>query len=275
GFLCHLLFPDGAWAWGPGVHAVTALGALRDAGELMPSIAGIITSFPREYMYGSFAADFFIGKSITRRQDHPHHWEGGFGFLRDAANDREAAFAYGFLSHLAADVIAHNFFVPNLLTSPLATPSKGHIYWEVKADRAVGRGYTRVAKEILSMEHQACDDLLNLGKRTSRNGLAAKKHFFTQTVKFFDYYNTARHLLLPDEGYEEKAFTDYIAVMVGLSCRLVKSLLMEPYSAPCIRYDPMGKRNLGIARRRALLSKATGYPGPVKQFTVAEDLLEL
>jgi hypothetical protein len=275
GFLFHLLLPDSAWAWGPGVHAVAALTTLRDAANLLPSIAGVITAFPREYLYGSFAADFFIGKSVSSREVHAHHWEGGFRFLSEAGNESESAFAYGFLSHLAADVIAHNYYVPNLLTSCLATPGKGHLYWEVKADRAVGPGYTRLAREILSMEHSACDELLNLTGGAGRNGLAAKKHLFTQTVKFSDYYNTARHLFFPRGGRSQRAFIDYLAVMVGLSCRLVKSLLTEPDISPCLRYDPMGKVNLSIARRRAFLYRATSYPRPVKQFAVDETLLDL
>ena len=139
----------------------------------------------------------------------------------------------------------------------------------------MGPEYTRLARDILCMEHPACDDLLNLNGRTGRNGLTAKKHLFTQTVKFSDYYNTARHFFFSRAGRDEQAFIDYLAVMVGLSCRLVKNLLTEPDSSPCLRYDPMGKPNLSIARRRALLGWATRFPGPHRPFAVDETLLDL
>ncbi|MBW2343326.1 MAG: hypothetical protein JRF53_04830 [Deltaproteobacteria bacterium] len=70
----QLLWAEGALAWGPAIHTVTALSALDGAGAILPSIAGIITSFPLQYMYGCLAADFFIGKGKNRRAGHPHNW---------------------------------------------------------------------------------------------------------------------------------------------------------------------------------------------------------
>jgi len=275
GFLTHLLLPEAAWAWGPGVHALTALSALKDAAELAPSVAAILRAFPREFLYGAFAADFYIGKSVLARSVHLHHWEGGFRFLREAADEKESAFAHGFLCHLAADVIGHNFYVPNLLISPLATPRKGHIYWEVKADEIIGPGYTRLAREILTMEHQQCDELLCLIGGNGRNGMAAKKNLFTQTVKFSDYLQTARHILTSGRVLHDKAFLDYLSVMVRVSCRVVKDLLVHGDAACCLCYDPMGRKNLGIARRRAILARAAGFGRHSTQFAVDQRLLDL
>jgi hypothetical protein len=275
GFLAHLLLPDGAWAWGPGVHALTALSALKDAGDLPASVAAVIRAFPREFLYGSFAADFYIGKSVLARSVHLHHWEGGFRFLRESADERESAFAHGFLCHLAADVIGHNFYVPNLLISPLATPRKGHIYWEVKADEVIGPGYTRLAREILAMEHQECDELLHIIGGKSRNGMAAKKSLFAQSVKFSDYLQTAHYILSAGRVSHDKAFVDYLSVMVRVSCGLVKDLLIHGAASDSLRYDPMGKKNLGIARRRAIVARASGLGRHSTQFLMDQGLLDL
>ena len=46
------LFNRSAWAWGPGIHTVTALGVLSDLQSILPYIAEAIRAFPREFIYG-------------------------------------------------------------------------------------------------------------------------------------------------------------------------------------------------------------------------------
>ena len=120
----------------------------------MPYIARVITAYPAEYLYGCLAADFFIGKSKRKKASHPHNWEGGFMLLAKAREENEASYAYGFLSHLAADVVAHNIFIPNLMVGCSPWRRKGHLYWEMKADYAAGPVYVKIARDILSMDHR-------------------------------------------------------------------------------------------------------------------------
>ena len=93
GVIFQLTWPENALAWGPGVHTMIGLSSLNEVSLLLPSIARMITSFPLEYLYGSLAADFFIGKSRRKKRGNPHNWEGGFRFLREASDDREASYA--------------------------------------------------------------------------------------------------------------------------------------------------------------------------------------
>ena len=95
----QLVFAKDALAWGPGVHTVIALNLIQDVSLILPSIAGIIASFPSEYLYGCLAADFFVGKSSVAKTASLHNWEGGFRFLEEVSDDQEAAYAYGFLTH--------------------------------------------------------------------------------------------------------------------------------------------------------------------------------
>jgi hypothetical protein len=272
----QLLWAEGALAWGPAIHTVTALSALDGVGAILPSIAGIITSSPLEYIYGCLAADFFIGKGKNRRAGHPHNWEGGFKFLNEAGDDREAAFAYGFLSHLAADVVAHNFFVPNLINSHPAWTRKGHLYWEVKADSLVGSNYIKIARDVLGMDHKGCDELLNLIAGKRRNGIKTKKRIFTQSVKFSDYLYGTHCVLFGGKIVRWQEFQDYLALMAGLSCRLVKDFLSNPDSCPCLSYDPMGRQNLRLVRRRKrIFKRSSGAQRPGRRFTLDKELLKL
>ena len=275
-FTVQLLCAEAALAWGPAIHTVTALSALDGVGMILPSVSGIITSFPLEYMYGSLAADFFIGKGKTGKAGHPHNWEGGFKFLNEAGDDREAAFAYGFLSHLAADIVAHNFFVPNLINSYPAWTRKGHLYWEVKADYLVGPNYIKIARDILSMDHKGCDELLSLIAGKRRNGIKAKKRIFKQSVKYSDYIYTTHSVFFGGKVVRWQEFQEYLALMVGLSCRLVKDFLSNPGSCPCLSYDPMGRQNLRLVRRRKrIFTRSFRTRRPSRRFTLDKELLKL
>jgi hypothetical protein len=139
--IVQLILAEGAWAWGAAVHTVMACRILDEVGQVLPFIARIIQLFPYEYIYGSLAADFFVGKGQKKKDGHSHNWETGFRLLEEASDDREAAYAYGFLSHLAADVVAHNYFVPNLIGWAIFIGSAGQIILSVLITRELQKMY--------------------------------------------------------------------------------------------------------------------------------------
>ncbi len=251
--VAQFISPESVLAWGPGVHTVTALNALSNAETLLPSIAAIITSFPKEFIYGCLSADFFIGKGIGRNSSHPHDWNGGFCFLKGAGNDKEASFSYGFLSHLAADVVAHNFLVPQLIKSHPATGRLRHIYWEMRADYLMEAAYTSIARHILSMDHVACDELLNNMVEKRVPGLGVKKRIFTNSVYFSEYCHLTRELFFTVRPDSINRMNSYLTAMVEFSCRMVRDFLTNPYSSGCLNYSPIGKRDVhGSGRFRTL-----------------------
>lgn len=132
-----LAFPDQALAWGPGVHMVAGNWLLQNLAAFPEAVAGPLASYPGLFLQGCLSADIFIGKGSVAKKGHSHNWESGLALLAKAGSARSRAYAYGYLSHLAADTVAHNVFVPSLL--PLA-PGNGrmtHVYLEMQADRLV------------------------------------------------------------------------------------------------------------------------------------------
>ncbi|HDZ89673.1 MAG: zinc dependent phospholipase C family protein [Deltaproteobacteria bacterium] len=271
--LVQFFDPSKAFAWGPGVHTAMALGSLDSAAFLLPAIARVITSFPLEYIYGSLSADFFIGKGKRQRSKTPHDWEGGFRFLSQAVDERETAYALGFLSHLAADVVAHNFFIPNMLTAYPGRGRMGHLFWEIRADYLIGPDYTRIAKGVLQMDHQVCDDLLKIVAGRRKKGFRAKKRFFAETVRFSGHLHTTHDLFFGGTGGRWRHFHGYLAFMVDLSQNLANHLMKHPESSPCLAQDPMGRRNLLLAKRKSAFSRLRRMPRPVQRFDVDNDLL--
>ncbi len=271
----QLVFSEDVWAWGPAIHTVIACRILDEVSQILPAISRILQLFPLEYLYGSLAADFFVGKGEKKKDGHSHNWETGFRFLGEAKDEREAAYAFGFLSHLSSDVVAHNYFVPSLIHRASTWKRMGHLYWEAKADYFVGPVYMRVARDVLSMEQLGCDDLLKSAVQKSRNGLKARRHLFTQSVKVSDYLCSFQPMFQTNSRYRYRISLQYMAFMINLSYRLVRDFLSHPDSSPCLSYDPIGSQNLGLASRNTILSKLFRVPRPICQFKVDQELLEI
>ena len=60
--------------------------------------------------------------------------------IYDSARDEPQlrAFGLGYLAHLAADAVAHNYFVPRQLAVTSSTSSLGHSYWESRFETHLG-----------------------------------------------------------------------------------------------------------------------------------------
>src|SRR5208337_655532 len=61
-----------------------------------------------------------------------------------AGDERLRSFAFGYLSHLAADAVAHNYFVPRQLALTSSTT-------------AIGHSCSRRARELLTGDHLGAD----------------------------------------------------------------------------------------------------------------------
>jgi hypothetical protein len=113
------------------------------------------------YLYGCVAADIFHAKKYTRSlYTHCHCWPVGWQIVDAAKGEREEAFAYGYLSHLAADVYSHNQFVPVQLVTSFEARTLRHIYWEARFDAAQDRDRWRLVKNVLGHRYRDLDRLV-------------------------------------------------------------------------------------------------------------------
>lgn len=273
--LKELISADGAWAWGPAVHTVISCNMIGSSTQILPAIASIIQSFPHEYIYGCISADFFLGKGQKKKEGHSHNWETGFKFLSAVNNDKEAAYAYGFLSHLAADVVAHNYFVPDLIHRISKWKRMGHFYSEAVADKFVDPAYLKIVKDVLSMDHIDFDRLLRSTVVKNRYGLRTKKHIYTQSVRISDYLYCLPLLSDFEISSSYDLEEEYMAFMIDLSFRLVKDLLSYPDSSACLSHDPIGSDSLRLARKNGFFVKLFNNREASYQFPIAQNLLEL
>lgn len=125
-------------AWGPGHHLEFSERVWRRRNELLPrDMALLIDEERAAYDYGNIAADIINFKAYGGAYTHCHRWEIVDEMRALSTSKRQEAFVAGYLSHLAADTIAHNHFVPYHLARYARTKGLGHLYWEMNADRFV------------------------------------------------------------------------------------------------------------------------------------------
>jgi len=156
------LLPTDALAWTPGTHILLGDAVLRAAPQLLPAaIAALLRAHPTDFLYGSIAADTSFAKRYARVGRHCHHWPVADDILDHAREAPLQAFAWGYLSHLAADVVAHNHFVPLQLALTSASGGAGHGYWESRFELHTGEGWSRRARELIRLDHARADSHLD------------------------------------------------------------------------------------------------------------------
>jgi hypothetical protein len=162
-FIASLLFvllvPHEAFAWGAGFHLQLGVSVLNNLPSINPAIASILSEYPNDFLYGCIAADITIGKKFTHYLQHCHRWAIGLNILQNSESRLQKACAYGYLAHLAADTVAHNYFVPYKVMRSFSTLTLKHTYWEMRFESFVDKEMWEIGKKV-SMEHYKLNDAL-------------------------------------------------------------------------------------------------------------------
>jgi hypothetical protein len=129
-----IAMPSQAFAWGPMTHMYLGNELLSCASILPAGIFALLKKHKQDFLYGNLMADMILGKKYLPENKSSHSWEVGFNLLDQAVTWPERAFAYGYLSHLAADTVAHE-----TLTEDLGNME--HTWTELKADSIIKKTY--------------------------------------------------------------------------------------------------------------------------------------
>lgn len=272
-----LIAPDAAFAWGPAAHVY--LGShLIDAISLVPAAMGdIIRAHPQSFLYGSMAADISFAKKYVPAGRHCHFWHVGEEILHAAENDRTRAVAYGYLAHLAADTIAHNYFVPRQLMLTASTKALGHAYWEHRLDVQLGSKYTALAREIvMDYDHSEADTLFDSVLSGTIFSFETNRRLFRGMIRFQD--NDRWHFVL-DRAIQVSRWDLTDDTMEGYLSRsfefIVDYLLRGRDSMPAA-LDPVGDFNLQLAKKVRKLAMREGALGnPKVLHDMADDFFPL
>ncbi|RJP70942.1 MAG: hypothetical protein C4532_08395 [Candidatus Abyssobacteria bacterium SURF_17] len=253
------LLSDEAYAWGPGVHIVKGTYILNNLHLILPSIAQLIRMFPRDFLYGCISADFFIGKGHRRRDDHCHNWSVGLKMLANAASSQTKAFCYGYLAHLAADIVAHNYYIPNQLYLTSSTKRLGHVYWEFRSDSYIDPDYWDIARAVVEAKNIENDASLENAVKRKIVSFRAKKKVYVRMLNLTDLERWRGACNFIERNSRWKVSRQYVEQLRHLSISLAIEFLRDPENSVCLDYDPVGTRNITRCKRlRRTTTRMTG-----------------
>lgn len=156
--ISFLLVPSAALAWGPLTHIYLG-NELYAIGSLLPAgIWEIIRRYKKDFIYGNFMADIIIGKTYLPSQKNSHNWDVVFDMFRSVRTAQQKAFVYGYMSHLAADTVAHHDYIAD-------KKNIGHTVFEMKADSIIDKKYwlqaIAIEKKIQVRNDRLLEDTLD------------------------------------------------------------------------------------------------------------------
>jgi hypothetical protein len=251
-----LVVPTEALAWGPLAHLSFSSQALEALAVAQPSVRHLLQDFANEFLYGSLAADIVVGKNMARYLYHCHNWRVGFNVFKHAKAGGEQAFALGFLAHLAADTVAHNYFVPFKTVSSYHKRSTQHAYWELRFDQRMDRDFSRVAREVTTRAYRNHDDYLqSMLYGSSVIPFGVSKQLFRSllaSARIGRFHHVSRLALARERNLILEP--DLVVETNTLAVDGIVGLLSEMERSKAARADATGARNIRIAQdlRKAL-----------------------
>jgi hypothetical protein len=253
-----LLTPAPLLAWTPGTHIYLGETVLANLRPLPGVVADLLRAFPFDFLYGNIAADTSIAKKYAPVGRHCHAWHVGQEIYDTARSDALRAFGLGYLSHLAADVVAHNFFVPRQLVLTSSSTGFGHSYWESRFESPLGDSFARTAKEVILLDHTPADAHLDAILAPTIFSVQTNRRLFRGIVHLTETQGWQRAFQVASERSRWELPAIDVERHLALSFDYVMELLAQPDAEPR-RWDPAGEQPLRTAkrmRREALIAGA-------------------
>jgi hypothetical protein len=247
--LALVCIPSSAYAWTPGTHVYLGEAVLRTLHLLPGTIADLLRAYPYDFLYGSIAADTSIAKKYAAAGRHSHSWHVGFDILDRARDEPLRAFSYGYLAHLAADVVAHNFFVPHQLAITSSTVGIGHSYWENRFETHLGEAPPRRARELILIDHSRSDAHLDRILSPTIFSTPTNRRIFRGMVRAADMESWQRIFQLMLERSRWDLPDEQVGDYVARAFDYVVDLLVHLDNAEPMRFDPSGEARLRLAKR--------------------------
>jgi hypothetical protein len=243
------LTPAAAFAWTPGTHVFLGEAVMRSLDVLPTSVADLLRAFPYEFLYGSIAADTSMAKKYAPVGRHCHSWPVGLEIFERADDTPLRAFAFGYLAHLAADAVAHNYFVPRQLALTSSTTALGHSYWESRFETHLGDGFSRRARELLVGDHLSADAHLDQILSPTIFSTQTNRRIFRGMVYVADSESWQRIFQIVAENSRWDLPEDHVGQYIARSYDFIIDLLKRFDRSEPFALDPAGEEPLHRAKR--------------------------
>ncbi len=268
-----VLFPPDALAWGGGIHLQLGSQVLADLGSLPGNMAALLAAHPKDFLYGCLAPDITLGKKYTHSLLNCHRWGIGRILLKEAGNDHQKACAYGYLCHLAADTVAHNYYVPYKIIRSFPTITMKHTYWEMRFELFVEKEIWELASIVCRADRRANDVLLRNVLTTTIFSFGTNRKIFNSIMVLsrMEKLQKIVHTLSSKSRYQlsEADRDEYMQ----LSREAIFDFLQHPDDSKFLKVDPTGERALAAAdglRKSLKLRYKSGFMSKEEGFEEVE-----
>ncbi len=262
--LLLFLLPDAAFAWGPGTHIYLGVEILASLNLFSDTIRALLSTYPVHFLYGSVAADISMAKKYAPVGRHCHHWHVAWEMYEATGKDRKLrATMLGYLCHLAADVTAHNAFVPRQLLMTASTRALGHSYWEHRMDAAMGSRYAALARSVVTdFDHSRADALFDTVLSRTLFSFRTNRRLFRSLIRINDNDNWQAIFDTVIDNSRWELPDDEIELYRRHTFNGVSEFLNEGRDSKAAHGDPIGQEALSEAKRiRRRVLKAGGWRG--------------
>ncbi len=242
--LIVIVVPTSAFAWGGGTHLQLGIHILNNLQILPTTVAAVIGGFPNDFLYGCLAADITVGKKFTHYLLNCHRWQMGLKVLDHASTDAQHSCAYGYIAHLAADTIAHNYYVPLKTMGSFSTITLKHAFWEVRFDSFVEREIWETGGKVAREHFEANDKLLRSVIAETLFSFGTNKRIFNSIMlvsRLEQWQQTIRALNETSRfGMEESHRDEFLELSREAVCDVLVNMNHSRYMSA----DPTGERAL-------------------------------
>ncbi len=244
-----LMAPADALAWGVGVHLQLGSHMLAHLQLLPPALQTLLNAYPYDYLYGCISADIIQGKKFTHYLKHCHSWGIGKKILAAAKTDSQKACAYGYLAHLAADTVAHSYFIPFKMVRTFNTVLLKHTYWEIRFEALVNPDIWPLARTIAKKDCTENDALLRDTLSNTLFSFGINKRLFNSLLLLDRLENWQRMIRSLSKASRwtigEEDQKEYLALAKEAS----ESVLVKMEESPFWKADPRGERAINAAKK--------------------------
>lgn len=244
-----ILIPVNLFAWGPETHIKIAFEIINTTNF------SLIKNYQAFFLAGNIFPDLFnLFKDVSQfKKSLPtHSWTTVSKLFSNCTSDSDRAFAYGYSAHLAADIVAHNQFVPQQTLLVSKSRFLSHFMLEL-ATSTNDKKFRYTLIEILEKADIYGSIFLktfNIDTRyfkreifLIKNGIRLQNAAKIPEIVSFFKKSSDSSFVVKSSTYEDKS--------IEIAKKAVESGFTD-----LMKYDPSGKKNISKAKvlREELIS---------------------
>ena len=242
-----ILVPSEAFAWGPGTHLEVATGLLRDTAIFAPAVASLIKKYRDQFVYGMVSADVLVGKKYAGYLHHNHNWSIGWEVFKNCKTAKEKASGYGYLTHLASDIVAHNYYIPYMVIRSFDAKMVNHTYWELRFDMHVEKENWEEVKRVLKADVHVFDKVLENTLKRPMFSYRTNRRIFNTILMMQQFKQIRRAVEIHSKFSQWPLKKSEVKHYKSLVMATARDFLKDFNKAECLSGDPAGFERLKYA----------------------------